>query len=105
MPRERLSMRKIKEVLRLKQTGLSNRAIAEKREQLNLKIMDHLGKSRWDLFDTLDRPALRINACRSGVSLVPGSTAASAGLVPCGPGTRGSIGARGASEFPSRRFA
>jgi transposase len=28
MPRERLSMRKIKEVLRLKQTGLSNRAIA-----------------------------------------------------------------------------
>jgi len=56
MPRERLSMRKIKEVLRLKQTGLSNRAIAEKREQLNLKIMDHLGKSRWELFDTLDRP-------------------------------------------------
>jgi len=28
MPRERLSMRKIKEVLRLNQTGLSNRAIA-----------------------------------------------------------------------------
>ena len=27
MPRERLSMRKIKEVLRLKQAGLSNRAI------------------------------------------------------------------------------
>ena len=36
-----------------------NLAIAEKREQLNLKIMDHLGKSRWELFDTLDRPALR----------------------------------------------
>lgn len=28
MPRERLSLREIKEVLRLKQTGLSHRAIA-----------------------------------------------------------------------------
>ena len=36
-----------------------NLAIAEKREQLNLKIMDHLGKSRWELFEALDRPALR----------------------------------------------
>jgi transposase len=36
-----------------------NAAIAEKREELNLKIMEHLGKSRRELYEELDRPALR----------------------------------------------
>jgi transposase len=36
-----------------------NLAIAEKREELNLRTMEHLGKSRRELFESLDRPALR----------------------------------------------
>ena len=36
-----------------------NAAVAERREQLNLKVMEHLGKSRRELFEALDRPALR----------------------------------------------
>jgi len=36
-----------------------NAAVAERREWLNLKVMEHLGKSRRELFEALDRPALR----------------------------------------------
>jgi transposase len=36
-----------------------NFAIAEKREELNNRLMDHLGKSRRELFESLDRPALK----------------------------------------------
>ena len=36
-----------------------NAAIAERREELNSRPMAHLGKSRWELFEALDRPALR----------------------------------------------
>lgn len=36
-----------------------NAAVAEKREELNLKVMEHLGKSRRELYEALDRPALR----------------------------------------------
>jgi transposase len=36
-----------------------NLAIAEKREELNNRLMSHLGKSRRELFESLDRPALR----------------------------------------------
>ena len=36
-----------------------NAAIAERREELNRRPMAHLGKSRWELFEALDRPALR----------------------------------------------
>jgi transposase len=36
-----------------------NAAVGEKREELNLKVMEHLGKSRRELYEALDRPALR----------------------------------------------
>jgi len=36
-----------------------NVAIAEKREEMNLRTMEHLGKSRRELLESLDRPALR----------------------------------------------
>jgi len=36
-----------------------NLAVAEKREELNNRPMSHLGKSRRELFESLDRPALR----------------------------------------------
>jgi transposase len=36
-----------------------NAAIKGKREELNLRRMEHLGKSRRELFESLDRPALK----------------------------------------------
>jgi transposase len=39
--------------------GEMNRAIANRLEELNGRVMQHLGKSRKQLFEELDRPALR----------------------------------------------
>jgi len=62
MPRERLSMRKIKEVLRLKQTGLSNRAIARVCAIGKETVREYLCQRAWNnnpLWATKNNPLLQ----------------------------------------------
>lgn len=64
MPRERLSMRKIKEVLRLKSAGLSNRNIAASVKVSHSTVADYLSRAEkanicWPLPENLDDMALQ----------------------------------------------
>ena len=63
MPRERLSMRKIREALRLKSLGLSNRQIARSLQISPATVYDYLARARlaelgWPLPEEMDDAAL-----------------------------------------------
>ena len=71
MPTERLSMRKIRDVLRLKlEDGLSERMIARSLSLSNGSVNSYLQRARlaglgWPLSDALDDAALELLLCSS----------------------------------------
>src|SRR6266545_1744999 len=63
MPQERLSVRKIREILRLKEAGLSNRAIARSCKISNSTVGDYLRRIQaadlhWPLADEISEEEL-----------------------------------------------
>jgi transposase len=63
MPKKRLSMRKVKEVLRLKSLGLSNRQIAQSTKVSHSTVADYLSKAEkadltWPIVEELDDAAI-----------------------------------------------